>query len=395
MKKILSILLLAGLLLSVVACSDDGEVKQTTAGTTAEPEPSDDTPMIAEGYQIDLSKYLTLPEFSAIRLTNAQLEEKWLEEAKLIQENNAEHKDTAEGYVSVNGDLLNIHYKGYAAKEEDEISEDTLKNMTNISYDADGQLDEGYDLVLGSNSFVGKYESEEHPENNNPGFEEQLIGMKAGETRTITVTFPDDYQNSQELQGKVIKFDVTVNSIQNVILPELTDEMVSEYTAEQYKTVADFKAYIVNYYTAVLAYEEILKQAKPTTFPDDLIDDAISEYVYDYVEYMYPDEDLTNEELKAVFDEQYETAKKSAEESVGTRMVLEALFKKLDITLNYGEYKALRASEFEEYYYYYYYYYGLTTVEDMEDYFGRDQLITQFKYNMLLERLPKLITVSE
>lgn len=80
------------------------------------------------------------------------------------------------------GDIVKIDYEG-------KLNGTAFQGGT-----ASGQL-----LELGSNTFID-------------GFEEQLIGMKAGEEKTITVTFPDNYQSS-ELAGKECTFDVAVNHI--------------------------------------------------------------------------------------------------------------------------------------------------------------------------------------
>src|ERR1700750_3248312 len=60
-----------------------------------------------------------------------------------------------------------------------------------------------------------------------PGFEEQLVGAKAGEERTITITFPEDY-GSEELKGREAEFAVTVNEVKRKELPELDDEFASD-----------------------------------------------------------------------------------------------------------------------------------------------------------------------
>jgi len=82
-----------------------------------------------------------------------------------------------------------------------------------------------YDLVLGSGTFI-------------PGFEDQLIGVSAGETKDVNVTFPEDY-HSKELAGKPALFKVTVKEIKVKELPELDDEFakdISEFdTWEEYK----------------------------------------------------------------------------------------------------------------------------------------------------------------
>ena len=89
----------------------------------------------------------------------------------------------------------------------------------------DGGKDEGHRLLLGSNSFI-------------PGFEDQVVGMSAGEEKDINVTFPEQY-HSAELAGKAAVFHVKLHSVQVEELPELDDEFakdVSEFdTLEAYK----------------------------------------------------------------------------------------------------------------------------------------------------------------
>jgi trigger factor len=60
-----------------------------------------------------------------------------------------------------------------------------------------------------------------------PGFEEQLAGAKAGETRAVKITFPDDY-GAEHLAGKEAEFEVTVNEVKRKELPELDDDFASD-----------------------------------------------------------------------------------------------------------------------------------------------------------------------
>lgn len=79
----------------------------------------------------------------------------------------------------------------------------------------DNGADEHYDLTIGAGKFID-------------GFEEQLIGMKVGETKTINVTFPAEYPNNPDLAGKETQFEVTVNAIAlEEGKSEFTDQWVS------------------------------------------------------------------------------------------------------------------------------------------------------------------------
>ena len=96
----------------------------------------------------------------------------------------------------------------------------------------EGGKSENYDLVIGSHSFI-------------PGFEEQLIGMKAEETKDINVTFPEDYR-ADNLAGKDAKFTVTVHEIKKKVLPLLDDEFVKEQKIDDVNTVDEFREYTRN-----------------------------------------------------------------------------------------------------------------------------------------------------
>lgn len=84
---------------------------------------------------------------------------------------------------------------------------------------------EGYDLVIGSKSFI-------------PGFEEQMEGMKIDEVRNIELSFPEDYYVS-DLAGQPVVFEVTLHAIKRKTLPELNDEFVKDVS--NFETVDAYK----------------------------------------------------------------------------------------------------------------------------------------------------------
>lgn len=83
-----------------------------------------------------------------------------------------------------------------------------------------------HELELGSHQFI-------------PGFEEQLVGHKAGEEVKVNVTFPENY--TEELKGKAAVFTCTIHEIKAVKLPELNDDFVKELKLEGVNTVEEFK----------------------------------------------------------------------------------------------------------------------------------------------------------
>ena len=93
---------------------------------------------------------------------------------------------------------------------------------------------EGYDLEIGSGSFI-------------PGFEEQMEGMKVEEVRDIELSFPEDYYVS-DLAGQPVVFEVTLHAIKRKIMPELNDEFVKDVS--NFETVAEYKEDIKNMLSA-------------------------------------------------------------------------------------------------------------------------------------------------
>lgn len=94
----------------------------------------------------------------------------------------------------------------------------------------EGGKGESYELKLGSHSFI-------------PGFEEQVVGMSAGEEKEINVTFPEDYHAS-ELAGAPVVFKVKVHEVKETVVPEKDDEFVKDVS--EFDTMAELRADIEN-----------------------------------------------------------------------------------------------------------------------------------------------------
>lgn len=90
----------------------------------------------------------------------------------------------------------------------------------------EGGKGENYTLELGSNSFI-------------PGFEDQLIGVKAGEEKKVEVTFPEEY-HAEDLAGQPATFEVKVHEVKRTELPELDDEFAQDVS--EFETFAELKA---------------------------------------------------------------------------------------------------------------------------------------------------------
>lgn len=104
-----------------------------------------------------------------------------------------------------------------AAAEGDKVNIDYVGTRDGEPFD--GGSAEGSDLELGSGSMI-------------PGFEDGIIGMSAGEEKTLDLAFPDDY-HSEELKGAQVQFKITVNAVQEMVPAALDQELFSKYGVEE------------------------------------------------------------------------------------------------------------------------------------------------------------------
>ncbi|KRL84101.1 trigger factor [Ligilactobacillus apodemi] len=102
------------------------------------------------------------------------------------------------------------------AAEGDTVVIDFEGKVDGVAFD--GGKGENYSLELGSNTFI-------------PGFEEQLVGHKAGETVEVEVTFPEEY-HAEDLKGKDAVFETTIHEVKTKELPELDDEFAKDVDEE-------------------------------------------------------------------------------------------------------------------------------------------------------------------
>jgi len=193
----------------------------------------------------------------------------------------------------------------------------------------DGKAFEGgkgtdYDLVLGSETFI-------------PGFEDQLIGVSAGESKDVNVAFPEDY-HSKELAGKPALFKVTVKEIKVKELPELDDEFakdVSEFdTLEEYK--ADLRKKLTERAEHAAQHENednvVAKVVENATvdIPQVMIEKHIDNMVFDFgmrLRYQGLELDKYLEAMGMDMNTFREQFRKRAEQEVKTQLVIEKISK--------------------------------------------------------------------
>ena len=215
-------------------------------------------------------------------------------------------------------------------KDGDEVNIDYVGTIDGVEFEGGNSNGAGYDLTIGSGSFVDD-------------FEQQLIGHKPGENVTVQVTFPDDY-DGEEVAGKDADFAVTINSIN--VMPELTDAFVAENiteegvsTAEEYRAFVKNKfyeqhleEYLTNYIvenTTVKSYpSSYLKQIRATTKSND---ESMLQYFASYG--MTNLWDLRDDEIddELSYEQELRTRAKDTAKSL---MVYQAIFEDAGLTLD-------------------------------------------------------------
>ena len=209
----------------------------------------------------------------------------------------------------------------------------------------EGGKGENHSLELGSGSFV-------------PGFEEQVIGMKAGEEKDLDITFPEQY--TPELAGKAVVFKVKVNEVKAKEVPVLDDEFakdVSEFdTLEELKADLEKKIAEEKEKAAQQAFEDALMEQVAANItveiPDAMIETQCKQYLENFkmqiMQQGIPYEDYMKmtgmDEAKLLED-----AKEPAERQVRMDLAMAAIIKAENITASDEEVEAEYAKFAEQY----------------------------------------------
>ena len=161
---------------------------------------------------VDTKQQVELGEYKGLEIQeiDGEVSEKEIDQyIDTVRDKQAEVSDVTDADAQLQkGDTANIDFVG---KKDGEAFA--------------GGSAQGYDLVIGSGSFI-------------PGFEEQMEGMKLGEVRNVELSFPEDYYVT-DLAGQPVVFEVTLNAIKRKTLPELNDEFVKDVS--NFETVDAYK----------------------------------------------------------------------------------------------------------------------------------------------------------
>ena len=150
-----------------------------------------------------------LPEIAAPSIDGLKLERLTVEVAE-------SQVDEAAGRIAIQQGALEEHAASHKAKDGDTLTIDFVGKIDGEAFE--GGSAEDVKLKIGSGQFI-------------PGFEEQLAGVKKGDEKTITVTFPEDY-GAAHLAGKEAAFDITVKAVLNADKPKLDDDFAKSLGLE-------------------------------------------------------------------------------------------------------------------------------------------------------------------
>ena len=263
------------------------------------------TPYITAGEYLNLT--VTIP--AADEVTDEDVEEKIAE--KIAKYSTTEPVDRA----CKLGDTVNIDFVGRVDGAEFE-----------------GGTASDQELVLGEAGYI-------------EGFEDAIVGMSAGEKRTIDVTFPEDYGNEQ-LNGKPAQFDITMNTVSEVVSAVLTDEIAKELGADsvedyrkQIRTeLEDAAAETLEKNKNKYAWTAVVENCEFKAYPEKAVA-HMANSLYEYYEamyYQYIHAGLTLENLGIT----KESCTEQAQTSIREELALYAIAKAGGYTVSDEEYEA-------------------------------------------------------
>lgn len=242
-------------------------------------------------------------------------------------------------------------------------------------------------------------------------FRDDIMGLHLYDEVPVKVTIPEDVDDDfKAYAGREITINLTIDSA--TVLPEWNDEFVKEYTAESYTTVVAYEEALMKNVKSNAAYEAVMAAVVVDEYPESEFEKLYKQYVDSYLDQQVQSlagvtlDELTASELDELIDDTtYERIRSAAAAnalaSVKERLVWEYLFEELDITLSNKEYEEKLKANYDDYVtnymYAYYSYYGIIFADqdDMESYYGKDNLKLQYKFNKLMEVLPDKLTVTE
>ncbi|MCQ2500703.1 MAG: trigger factor [Lachnospiraceae bacterium] len=378
-KRVVSLLMCMMLTLSMAACGSKTEeaestveksvedAESTAAGSEAAEDTEDENPVLdKEDYTLD--ECIQLGEYKGLEFTKTVkpvTEGQILLKIQQLTGMQGEELDDPDAVVQ-EGDTAVIDYEG---------------KKDGVPFEG-GTSQEPYGLVIGSGSFI-------------PGFEDGVIGMKAGEERDIPLTFPEEYP-APDLAGQDVVFTVKLHSIERLVID---DKWVKENASEDY---ANAKEYMdanrkileeqneANAQNALYvdAWEKLMSSSTFIALPKKMVDKGAEDYETMMKQqadmYGYSPEDV----IKTIGEETYNKEKKGFAINVAKEnLLLEAFMKAEGITKDGEEYKKGLEDMVKDA--------GAESAEELIQAYGQEQIDEILLKTIVVERVISYGTVTE
>ncbi len=354
LAALMLMLCLASCQLSELGKKDDGEKESGPVDFT----------------QLKLSNYLKLGDYKGIEASakyDAVTDEEYAEAVEQLLEECSEYEQITDRPAAWE-DTVHIDFKGF---------------MDGVQFE--GGTAEGYDLELSENSgFID-------------GFAEGLVGAIPGEMTSIEVTFPDPYKNNTDLSGKDAIFEVTVHYILGeLVKPELTVEFITEITDGEYTDLAAFEAFYRQTITESraaeaksVAMDEIWKivteRCEVKKLPEQQVEYYFNMLKENYQSYaaQYGMDYLSFLQLMGMTED---SMRQTAEEYTADDLILYSIADKEGISVSEQEYTdAVKMYAEQE---------GVS-VEEFEEYVGRDRLMLTLLAQKVHDRVYELASIEQ
>ena len=262
-----------------------------------------------------------------------------------------------------NGRVIDLERE---AQMGDTADIDFVGTLDGVAFD--GGSAEGYELELGSNTFV-------------PGFEEQIVGMNIGDVKDINITFPEDY--TPEMAGKDVVFKVTLNGLSKTELPELDDDFVQDVS--EFNTVEEYRADTRKDMERVMQEQmdakwrtAIMTQAcnnMTVEIPESMMEEKIDELIRSYAaNFGLTDPKMTTDDIKNMMGLDEEainaTIRPAAEYQIKQELLLDAIVTAENIEITDEELEDYIKGAAETV--------GVTA-DQIRQYFGEEYIKNEFK----------------
>ena len=281
--------------------------------------------------KLDVVPDIDLPAYKGLTITSERVDPDPARVDRILEQQQQASADLipVEGRPAQLGDAVVIDYKGTLTPEEGKTDPEDLSGLEATDFQVD----------LDQSKFI-------------PGFIDGIVGMNAGDTKSITVRFPADY-GREDLQDREVTFEITLHDIKERELPELTDEFIKSIS--KYETLAELRADFESQYqkeaeeqteqNKEAALISALVDATEVSLPEGLVQQEIraivNQSVYQLQNQGIDVRKFMNDELMANMQQ---TARPDAIRQVKTDLILRAVGRQESIEVGNDEVQA-RATE--------------------------------------------------